>query len=228
MAPSTTYDIYIMKVCDLDSEGDPYVLSEVKTNASNCTDTVSMSISQGSPTALSLGFYYGYFDNPDHFELEYGLEGFTQGTGTSVSIEGYSSTTIGLSDLQAGARYDLYFRAVCSGLDGTPWKKVPYTLGVNCQEPIDLNSILVSGSCSTGVGATRMFSWSYPYSNVYNYSVSLVSADNIGNPGAGQIFTTSEQSISISGLDCGPSAFFVRANRYGNQTGSAWAGPFYF
>ncbi|HLN94418.1 MAG TPA: hypothetical protein VK183_02195 [Flavobacterium sp.] len=228
MAPSTTYDIYITKVCDPESESDPYVLSALKTNASNCTYPVSVDITQSSPTALSLDFDYGDFNDPDHFELEYGLEGFTQGTGTSVSIPGNSSSAIGLSDLQAGERYDLYFRAVCSGLDGTPWKKVPYTLGVNCQEPIDLNSIIVSGSCSTGVGATRMFSWSYPYSSVYNYSISLVSANNIGNPDAGQIFTTTEESISIPGLDCTPRAFFVRANRYGNQTGSAWAGPFYF
>lgn len=51
-------------------------------------------------------------DTPDHFEFEYGLQGFTQGEGTSLNVY---SDTLTLLALQPDTYYDVYVRSVCGG-----------------------------------------------------------------------------------------------------------------
>lgn len=48
--------------------------------------------------------------NPDHFEVEYGPQGFAQGSGTVVNV---TESFLHLSNLQPNTHYDLYVRCVC-------------------------------------------------------------------------------------------------------------------
>ena len=52
------------------------------------------------------------------YEIEYGPEGFTLGTGTTVTSLTPSVTITGLS---ASSGYDVYVRALCSDVDNSPW-----------------------------------------------------------------------------------------------------------
>ncbi|UMY64685.1 MULTISPECIES: fibronectin type III domain-containing protein [unclassified Flavobacterium] len=225
LTPSTTYDVYVTSICSAESTSKPYELSSITTNPSECTGTASVSVTQYSTTTASL--YFSYTNSqPNHYELEYGLQGFTRGTGTRLSTTG-SDYTIDLSNLQTSTAYDFYIRAVCYDTDGTPWTKVPYTTVASCPQPTNLNSYNISGACNSGNGETRGFTWSYEFGQPTSYTISVVSASGVNNPAGGTTFTTSNPSIALSGMYCNWDAFFVRAN-CGNGESSAWAGPFYF
>ena len=53
---------------------------------------------------------WGFEGEPDHFEAEYGVQGFTQGSGTTV---GATESFLHLSDLLPDTYYDIYVRCVC-------------------------------------------------------------------------------------------------------------------
>lgn len=53
---------------------------------------------------------WGFEGEPDHFEAEYGVQGFAQGSGTTV---GTTESFLHLSDLQPDTHYDVYVRCVC-------------------------------------------------------------------------------------------------------------------
>nr|WP_179944256.1 fibronectin type III domain-containing protein [Nonlabens ulvanivorans] len=55
------------------------------------------------------------------WELEYGIDGFTQGTGTIVQANSNPYTLTGLS---SSTDYDVYVRAVCSPIDYSEWSVV--------------------------------------------------------------------------------------------------------
>lgn len=57
------------------------------------------------------------------YELEYGPQGFTQGTGTVVASATHPATLTGLA---SGTRYDVYVRARCSAADLSPWSSVAH------------------------------------------------------------------------------------------------------
>ena len=56
-----------------------------------------------------------------YFEIEYGLSGFAQGTGTVVTS---SLNSVTLYGLRHSSRYDVYVRGVCAGSDTSNWSFV--------------------------------------------------------------------------------------------------------
>ncbi|WP_177762458.1 fibronectin type III domain-containing protein [Flavobacterium sp. I3-2] len=60
----------------------------------------------------------------DNFEIQYGLEDFELGTGTSVSATGSSKI---ISNLVIGETYEFYIRRICSETDKSSWVG-PFTL----------------------------------------------------------------------------------------------------
>jgi hypothetical protein len=60
---------------------------------------------------------------PDHFELEYGVQGFAHGAGTTVNVNGNTHT---LSSLQPDTHYDAYVRSVCSSTLASDWVMVSF------------------------------------------------------------------------------------------------------
>lgn len=81
------------------------------------------------------------------WNYEYGVTGFTQGTGTTGSVA--TTPTVDLTMLTAGETYDFYVQADCGGGDTSNWIKVTWTqpsLGETCAAPIDLT---VVEDCST-------------------------------------------------------------------------------
>lgn len=225
LTPSTTYDVYITSICDAQNSSEPYKLSSITTTPSQCTGSVTMSISQFSPNYISLAFYYSD-SSPEKYDVEYGLHGFAQGTGTKVSTTS-GNYTLDISPIQPDTNYDIYVRAVCNGNDPSAYVKYQYTSISSCPKPYNLSSYNISGSCNAGSGESRAFSWSYDSAAPTSYTFCIVSGTDLPSATGGNSYTTSNQSISFSGLYCLWDAFYVRANCTDGSS-SQWAGPFYW
>ncbi|WP_447637810.1 fibronectin type III domain-containing protein [Flavobacterium microcysteis] len=222
LTPSTTYDFYISGMCGAGQTSASKLFS-VTTKASQCTGTTSVEIAQLYPNEIELFFTYSG-TSQDHYEVEYGLAGFTLGTGTKVTTSpGNSSKT--LTGIQASVVYDLYVRSYCISGEKTPYTKYTYTTINGCPKPTNLNSWNISGSCTAGT-ETRAFSWSYPSGTPQNYTFAIAQGAT-DHPENATTFTTSERSISLTNLNCNWRVFYVRANCT-NTDKSEWAGPYYF
>ncbi len=81
-------------------------------NAPSCLTPGSLSVFPTSPTATTLSWTPAGTETD--FTYEYGITGFTLGTGTSGSVTGNSAS---ISGLTAGTVYDFYVQANC-GVDG--------------------------------------------------------------------------------------------------------------
>ena len=64
-----------------------------------------------------------YEGTPDHFEVEYGIQGFSQGSGTTANT---SNSSLSISGLQPGTHYDVYVRSICSSTLMGNWSMVTF------------------------------------------------------------------------------------------------------
>ena len=77
--------------------------------ADTCSAVFGLTVSNVDTTHATLGWTYE--GTPNHFEAEYGVQGFTQGSGTLVNA---NSNSLILSGLQPDTPYDVYVRCVCN------------------------------------------------------------------------------------------------------------------
>ena len=73
-----------------------------------CSAVLDLHLIDVDTTHATIG--WGFEGEPDHFEAEYGPQGFAQGSGTVV---GTTESFLHLSDLLPDTHYDLYVRCVC-------------------------------------------------------------------------------------------------------------------
>ena len=73
-----------------------------------CSDVFELHLIHADTTSATLG--WGFEGDPYHFEAEYGVQGFAQGSGTVVGV---TESFLHLSDLQPDTYYDIYVRCVC-------------------------------------------------------------------------------------------------------------------
>lgn len=219
---ATTYDFYITGICSSTESSEPYKLSSVTTQQSNCKGTTTAEFYQfdASQMIMPIAYSGGSFS---YHEVEFGPTGFVFGTGTRIK-GGNGEGTLYFNNLQLNQTYDFYVHTYCSAGDANAFKKYVYTATPTCPKPFNLNSYIISGACNVGMGATRGFSWS-SYGSPQSYTISLI--QNITDQPGGQEFTTSNTSIAISNMYCNWKGFFVRAN-CSNGTSGDWAGPFIF
>ena len=86
-----------------------------------CQGVTDLAVSGSTVTWRELG-------TATQWEIEYGPRGFTQGTGTRVTIN--NTPTYNLTGLTAGTVYDVYVRSVCGPSDYSRWKKTSLLYGV--------------------------------------------------------------------------------------------------
>ncbi|WP_284651699.1 hypothetical protein [Flavobacterium terrisoli] len=224
LTPSTTYDAYITSICSAEDRSAAVKISSMTTGPSQCNGSASATIYQSSVNEVEL--YLDYTDSsPDHYEVQYGLNGFALGSGTTVATTG-TSDILTISGVSPDTAYDFYVRAVCYQTDASAWVKYDYTTLTTCPKPQNLNSYYISGSC-TSITETRGFQWSYPFASPASYTISVVTTPNVNNPAAGIQFTTSNTAINLNNMSCSYDAFYVKANCSGGSS-SQWAGPFYW
>lgn len=66
---------------------------------------------------------WSFEGDPDHFEAEYGVQGFAQGSGTLVGI---TESFLHLSDLQPDTYYDIYVRCMCDSELFGEWDMISF------------------------------------------------------------------------------------------------------
>lgn len=73
-----------------------------------CSAVFNLHLIEVDTMAATIG--WSFEGEPDHFEAEYGVQGFSQGTGTTVGI---TESFLHISDLLPDTHYDVYVRCVC-------------------------------------------------------------------------------------------------------------------
>jgi hypothetical protein len=157
--------------------------------------------------------------NGSLWNINWGPQGFRQGTGTSGNyINGLSSSTYNLSGLQSGTCYDIYIQDTCAGVGSGAWFG-PLTVctDISCFAPTNAQ---VTGVGTNSASASWVgFGTSYQYALVPNSSAS---------PNTGIIGTTSSLNANLTGLNASSYyCFYVRSICSPGDT-SAWAGPICF
>jgi hypothetical protein len=122
--------------------------------APSCIDPNNLSATSTSLTEAELSWNEN--GTATQWNIEYGPEGFTQGSGTTIT--GVTNNPYTLSGLTAGQQYDFYVQADC-GSNGTSnwvgpftWQQIDY--GDNCDVAISLN---VESDCSSATPYTLDF-----------------------------------------------------------------------
>ncbi|WP_306352503.1 T9SS-dependent choice-of-anchor J family protein [Flavobacterium sp. '19STA2R22 D10 B1'] len=122
-----------------------------------CMEPASFAASGITTVAANLG----WTSTATSFEVEYGITGFTQGTGTMVNVT--TGTTTPLSSLTPDTNYTAYIRANCGSGDFSPWTSTAFkTLAVpavndNCGTATALTvgtTFVASAVTSTSVNAS--------------------------------------------------------------------------
>ncbi len=92
----------------------------------SCPGPNSLSETNIATNSVDLGWSEN--GSATNWEIEYGASGFTQGSGTTISV---SSNPYGLSGLNTSTTYDWYVRANCGAGDNSTWAG-PSTFTTSC------------------------------------------------------------------------------------------------
>ena len=128
LEPGTQYDVYVRCVCDDDLWGEwamvtfwTDTLNTVYETEDTCGAVLNLTVSNLDTTHANLNWTYEGM--PDHFEAEYGVQGFVLGEGTPVSRY---SNSLSLQDLSPATYYDVYVRCVCDIDRMGEWSSVTF------------------------------------------------------------------------------------------------------
>jgi hypothetical protein len=129
------------------------------TSPSNCAVPLAPAAGNLSNTTASLSWTRGGTPNPgDTFEIEYGLQGFTLGTGTTIT--GLTTPSYQLTGLTANTQYCYYVRQNCGTANGSSAYVGPTCFTTSLTAPANddpCGAILLTSSgpiTASNVGAT--------------------------------------------------------------------------
>ena len=116
LTANTGYSVYVMTLCN-GQLGDDQTNTVTFTTLPSCPVPTGLSVS--GILSSSADVYWAPGATETEWELEYGLENFTLGSGTNVTVTGTASYQ--LQNLQPNTKYDVYVRAVCDATDMSEW-----------------------------------------------------------------------------------------------------------
>ena len=179
---NTAYDVYVRTVCNATTYGD-WASVSFSTNPDTCASVRWIE---------AVNVVYDHFpqmelhwlgsSQPDHWEVEYGPQGFELGGGTVVETNETSFAIYELEEqglLQPNAWYDFYVRSVCEGGVYGEWDSVHYR--TFCATVEDLTLVddnisvnaanFIEGYMVTWVDNSGTEQWmvNYGTSNAYNW-----------------------------------------------------------
>ncbi|MDN3677087.1 T9SS type A sorting domain-containing protein [Flavobacterium paronense] len=143
--------------------------------AISCLGTYSVNLPTNTTTTSVTLNWDASLSNPANYEVEYGAQGFTQGTGTTLSP---ATNSVNVSGLAAETVYDYYVRANCGTTQST-WTTVnKFTTAKLCPE------------LATFDNATQLVGWTTS-GNTGAYGVGTTAANAQGGTGQYWIFNNS-------------------------------------
>jgi len=213
----TEYEYYVQANCGA-ADASVWVGPMTFTTDISCAEVSGISITSVDITTADLTWIAG--GTEASWNVEYGMDGFVQGSGT-VSVE--TSNSISLSGLTSYTDYSFYVQAICGAGDSAQWVgPFNFTTVASCPQPTNLNAINISNSSANlifqagGSESEWNIEWGVP---------GFV-------PGAGEEFgmvgNTTENPYYATGLNPSSSyEYYVQAS-CGAGDESVWVGPFAF
>ncbi len=213
LTPASEYIMTIWKDSFNSLTTDEFCFSEV-----TCLIPFGLTASNLQATSADLSWTSGG-SGESAWEIEYGEDGFTQGTvdGTIISV---STNPYNLSGLLESTPYDYYVRATCGASDFSEWVgPFSFTTPASCLVPTALTASNITSSSadlSWTSGGSGESSWEVEYGT-----------DGF-TQGTGTTVSPATNPQSISGLIASEDYdYYVRANCGGGDF-SEWAGPYSF
>ena len=115
----TTYDVYIYADCGPGTQSNGYMGSF--TTLPNCADPTGIGAASAVDTIMSGWSWTENVGYPSTgFGIQYGFQGFAQGTGTTAWLDNNYTDTTADASLIGGGVYDIYIQAVCN-TDSSNW-----------------------------------------------------------------------------------------------------------
>jgi len=124
LSPNTAYSYYVRANCGPNTS--VWVGPKTFTTLIPCPQPVELVVKTVTQTSANLS--WGELGTATSWNVEWGPEGFTQGTGTTIS--GVTTKPFELTGLTPGTRYSFYVQSVCGG--GSIWSG-PLTFTTECQ-----------------------------------------------------------------------------------------------
>ncbi|MCB9043346.1 MAG: fibronectin type III domain-containing protein [Chitinophagales bacterium] len=152
LTPSTTYQFYVRSDCG-GGLFSSWVGPTSFTTQATCAAQSALSVSSVTNATATITWTDNNSPTIGAYQVEYGLTGFTQGTGTLVSTGSIPYT---ITSLTAQTTYQVYVRANCGGGDYSAWLgPVSFTTACDTYTPTYLQDF----ASFTGLNAPT-FCWS--------------------------------------------------------------------
>lgn len=214
------YTFEIRRVCSSSSNSDWGFKNTITISNNFCK----------SPTDLNLNPYYNEITweigstysngiNPSYYQVQYGLQGFSLGSGIIIDTNNkyYYASLVG------GKKYDLYVRSFCSGSaswgDWVGPTTVLASITTGCVAPTYASSTVKSISSSLfGVNL------SWENDGISDYQISLSESSSL--PSSNLSTITAPNGAYVSGLIKGRNYYFYVRKVCSNNKYSEYYGPY--
>lgn len=158
----TSYSVYIRTICSDGSKSD-WSTPKAFYVAEYCGEPTNLRMSLFSQ---GWGFAWTLADNANaYYQVEYGPQGFTLGTGTNANV----NTTYFVGSMLSNTTYDYYVRSYCTSATGWSSWAGPFTyLSENnqnqCTQPSNVQYTQLNSSSAN-------FTWSYNGESNFEYAL---------------------------------------------------------
>ncbi len=151
------------------------------------------------------------------FVIEYGPQGFAQGTGGGL-LDTVSGSPAVISGLIPVTCYDVYVMAMCGPNGTSSWAgPISFCTLVSCPAPTNINAGAVSTTSAT-------ISWTTGSASNWNYVVGPFGT----TPGTGTVMQTTSNPLNLTGLTPATAYVFWVQDSCGPGDVSTWSGPYNF
>ena len=182
LVANTAYDVYVRTVCNGTTYGE-WASASFATQPDTCASVCwieAVNVVYDAFPEYELQWWGS--SQPDHWEVEYGLQGFELGSGTVVETNESSFAIYELEQqgiLQPNTWYDFYVRSVCEGGVYGEWDSVQYRTFCATVEDLTLVDDNISVNAANFIegykvtwvdnSGTEQWSVSYGTPNSYNW-----------------------------------------------------------
>ncbi len=214
LIPGTSYQFYVRDSCGVghvSSWAGPYTFTTLSTSLP-CPSPSSLLATHITQTNARLSWVTGGASN---WDVEYGLSGFTLGSGTQISTTTPSYTVSGLTP---GQSYQFYVRDSCGVGHVSSWAGPHAFITLSATLPCPSPSSLLATQITQ---TSARLSWVTGGASNWDVEYGL-SGFTLGQ---GTRISTTTPSYAVSGLTPGQSYQFYVRDSCGVGHVSSWAGP---